>query len=361
MDLDVVTADPSVKWEVIDDTYRRFETSNDCGIQFDRALDQKKGRAVDKSIELTNIHHIRRAKHFIYIESQYFLGSSHMWRDKNDRKVKCNNLIAAELTYKICDKIINGEPFACYILLPMWCEGLPDGGPNQEILFWQWSTINAMYLKVQDAIDRRCTMTSDHGLKISDYLNFYCLGNRETPDEGSTLAAPTTDDEILLSKTRRHQIYIHSKFMIVDDEVALIGTANINQRSMDGCRDTEIMMTSWHPDHLATEESIPKGDIHGYRMHIWASITNEMHDSFRDPKSSECVRKMNEIAESNWQKYIGDEVVEMESHLLPLPVEFFGKDKGVLARRDLKNGVFTDTSAEVKGNKSLMLPDIILT
>jgi len=149
--------------------------------------------------------------------------------------------------------------------------------------------------------------------------------------------------------------------MIVDDEVALIGTANINQRSMDGCRDTEIMMTSWHPDHLATEESIPKGDVHGYRMHTWASITNEMHDSFRDPKSLECVRRMNEIAESNWQKYIGDEVVEMESHLMPLPLEFFGKDKGVLARKELTNGAFTDTNAQVKGKKSFLFPDIILT
>jgi phospholipase D1/2 len=35
-------------------------------------------------------------------------------------------------------------------------------------------------------------------------------------------------------------IYIHSKTMIVDDEVALIGSANINDRSMLGSRDSEV-------------------------------------------------------------------------------------------------------------------------
>ena len=35
-------------------------------------------------------------------------------------------------------------------------------------------------------------------------------------------------------------IYIHSKLMIVDDRVALIGSANINDRSLKGSRDSEL-------------------------------------------------------------------------------------------------------------------------
>ncbi len=35
-------------------------------------------------------------------------------------------------------------------------------------------------------------------------------------------------------------IYIHSKMMIVDDKYVLIGSANINDRSMLGSRDSEI-------------------------------------------------------------------------------------------------------------------------
>lgn len=35
-------------------------------------------------------------------------------------------------------------------------------------------------------------------------------------------------------------IYIHSKLLIVDDRIALIGSANINDRSLLGSRDTEL-------------------------------------------------------------------------------------------------------------------------
>lgn len=36
------------------------------------------------------------------------------------------------------------------------------------------------------------------------------------------------------------QVYIHSKMIIVDDDLALIGSANINDRSMLGSRDSEM-------------------------------------------------------------------------------------------------------------------------
>jgi phospholipase D1/2 len=147
--------------------------------------------------------------------------------------------------------------------------------------------------------------------------------------------------------------------MIVDDDVVQIGTANINQRSMDGCRDSEIMMTSWQPDHLATSKSIAKSDIHAFRMHIWASITGEMHEAFRNPSSPECVKVMNTIAERNWQKYIGDETVDMTSHLLPFVLEFAGGK--IYPRKGLVDGNFTDTKASVLGKKSLLLPELLLT
>ncbi len=35
-------------------------------------------------------------------------------------------------------------------------------------------------------------------------------------------------------------IYIHSKLMVVDDEYAVIGSANLNDRSMNGDRDSEV-------------------------------------------------------------------------------------------------------------------------
>ncbi|MFM0157468.1 phospholipase D-like domain-containing protein [Paraburkholderia sediminicola] len=52
------------------------------------------------------------------------------------------------------------------------------------------------------------------------------------------------------------QIYIHTKMMIVDDLFALVGSANINDRSMLGSRDSEIAM-------LVSDTATHRHDIEG--------------------------------------------------------------------------------------------------
>jgi len=342
---------------------RRFEsTSGD--INFTRVLDYKKGRPVDSSIHTTMIHHIRRAKHFIYIESQYFMGSSFMWSNSSDRKVKCNNLVPAEITLKICSKIAAGEKFTVYILLPMWPEGVAGSKQVQDILYWQRSTIESMFKKIHAALVHRMQQCNGESIEVSDYLNFYSLGTREAPSTSIRLGIPSSKDERILAITRRHPVYVHSKMMIVDDEVARIGSANINQRSLDGCRDSEIMTTYWHEDYLATDESIPHHDIHGYRLHIWASLAGFMDNSFRKPNDRECVKLMNSIAQRNWEIYLAEESVDMTSHLLPSPFEFMveaGKEGELRPRRGLYKGRFPDTHGSVLGARWKILPEMLTT
>jgi phospholipase D1/2 len=42
-----------------------------------------------------------------------------------------------ELALKIASKIKEGQPFAVYVVLPMWPEGVPDSAAMQEILYFQ--------------------------------------------------------------------------------------------------------------------------------------------------------------------------------------------------------------------------------
>lgn len=57
-------------------------------------------------------------------------------------------------------------------------------------------------------------------------------------------------------------IYVHSKGMIVDDEYVIVGSANINQRSLEGTRDTEIAMGAYQPNYTwATQQSSPHGQV----------------------------------------------------------------------------------------------------
>ena len=57
-------------------------------------------------------------------------------------------------------------------------------------------------------------------------------------------------------------VYVHSKGMIVDDEYVIIGSANINQRSLEGIRDTEIAMGAYQPQYTwANKISAPRGQV----------------------------------------------------------------------------------------------------
>ncbi|KAG5070876.1 hypothetical protein JHK86_006087 [Glycine max] len=63
----------------------------------------------------------------------------------------------------------------------------------------------------------------------------------------------------------RFMIYVHSKGMIVDDEYVILGSANINQRSIEGTRDTEIAMGAYQPHHTwARRQYYPRGQSASY-------------------------------------------------------------------------------------------------
>jgi hypothetical protein len=79
------------------------------------------GKVIDASIHAAYVTAIRRAQRFIYIENQYFLGSSHCWAE--DRAAPSRHLIPVELALKIVSKINAGERFAVYVVLPMYSEG----------------------------------------------------------------------------------------------------------------------------------------------------------------------------------------------------------------------------------------------
>lgn len=63
-------------------------------------------------------------------------------------------------------------------------------------------------------------------------------------------------------KFQRFMIYVHAKGMIVDDEYVILGSANINERSMAGSRDTEIAMGSYQPHYTwAKKQRHPHGQV----------------------------------------------------------------------------------------------------
>ncbi|KAL3517068.1 hypothetical protein ACH5RR_023970 [Cinchona calisaya] len=276
---------------------------------------------IDMSIHSAYVKAIRSAQHFIYIENMYFIGSSYNWSHYKD--IGANNLIPMEIALKIADKIRAHERFATYIVIPMWPEGIPTAAVVQTILFWRHKTMQMMYETIYKAL---VEVGLEDEFLPQDFLNFYCLGNREGLNASDTSSTerdgPTNTPQALGRKSRRFMIYVHSNGMIVDDEYVVLGSVNINQRSMDGTKDTEIAMGAYQPHHTwARNQSNPRGQIYGYRMSLWAEHIGVIEDSFAHPESLQCVRRVRSMGEMNWKQFAAPEVTEMRAHLLKYPVE----------------------------------------
>uniref|UniRef100_A0A804LVJ8 phospholipase D n=1 Tax=Zea mays TaxID=4577 RepID=A0A804LVJ8_MAIZE len=79
----------------------------------------------------------------------------------------------------------------------------------------------------------------------------------------------------LATKYRWFMIYVHAKGMIVDDEYVILGSANINQRSLAGSRDTEIAMGAYQPHYAwSTKNGHPDGQAHKMEM-MYTIIADE--------------------------------------------------------------------------------------
>lgn len=124
-----------------------------------------KGKGYDDSIMRAYVHHIRRAKKFIYIENQYFLGSSYAWKLKYTNS---NHVIPLELTAKIIDAIAAGKEFRVYVVIPLHSEGNPKSPEVQEMLYWQYNTMTMMYQKITKAISKAKIKA-----KPTNYLSFF--------------------------------------------------------------------------------------------------------------------------------------------------------------------------------------------
>ncbi|KAG8649642.1 hypothetical protein MANES_08G114700v8 [Manihot esculenta] len=107
-------------------------------------------------------------------------------------------------------------------LLPGFQGGIDDGGAAtvRAIMHWQYRTISSEKTSILYHLNQLL------GPKAHDYISFYGLRTYGRLFEAGPIATS--------------QVYVHSKLMIVDDRVALIGSSNINDRSLLGSRDSEI-------------------------------------------------------------------------------------------------------------------------
>uniref|UniRef100_A0A4W4DXY6 phospholipase D n=1 Tax=Electrophorus electricus TaxID=8005 RepID=A0A4W4DXY6_ELEEL len=168
----------------------------------------------EESIHLAYVSAIRNSKHFIYIENQFFISCA--------GKTIRNN-IGDALTERILRAYRCGTRFRVYVVMPLLpgFEGDISSGGGQAIKAIMFFNYRTMCRGEHSIIERLKRVMGDCWI---NYISF--SGLRTHADLDGRLVTEL--------------IYVHSKLMIVDDCIVIIGSANVNDRSMLGKRDSEL-------------------------------------------------------------------------------------------------------------------------
>uniref|UniRef100_A0A8C9TUT9 Phospholipase n=1 Tax=Scleropages formosus TaxID=113540 RepID=A0A8C9TUT9_SCLFO len=147
----------------------------------------------EESIHNAYIQVIAKSKHFIYIENQFFISCA-------DNK-QVHNKIGDAIIERIIRAYKENRKYRVYVVTPL----LPgfEGDINTGGV---------------------CLLSFSVGDQWINYISFAGL-RTHTELEGRLVT---------------ELIYVHSKMLIADDNTVIIGSANINDRSMLGKRDSEV-------------------------------------------------------------------------------------------------------------------------
>eukprot|EP01060_Flectonema_neradi_P038015 TRINITY_DN7857_c0_g1_i1.p1 TRINITY_DN7857_c0_g1~~TRINITY_DN7857_c0_g1_i1.p1 ORF type:complete len:1004 (+),score=169.49 TRINITY_DN7857_c0_g1_i1:83-3013(+) len=290
--------------------FRSIDTTSDHGVT-----------GIEADCQRAWVDVIERSERFIYIENQYFIGSSEMWLGEKSHG-GASNIIPESITKRIQQAIRKNEEYCAYILIPLFPEGTPAGAVVQELLRWQKNTIQAMYHAINKTIK-----SSKSQAHPRDYLQFFAAGTKEplTTAENAVLQRMVPQGSLLtkyneiknMINNRRCPIYIHSKMILVDDEYIILGSANVNDRSMSGNRDTEIAVGLCQPHFTGSNA---KGSIKAFRQSLWCEhmgLYGTLPEVIDKPESMACVRFVRERTEQAWNEYCGKG--EQCCHLMAYP------------------------------------------
>ena len=171
----------------------------------------------EHSIMNAYVKTIEQSEHFVYIENQFFISSCEV------EGTRVENHIGDALVERIVRASQQREDWRAVIVIPLM-PGFQNTVDQQEgtsvrlIMQCQYRSICRGEASIFGRVRAQ-------GIEPEDYIQFYSL--RSWGRIGPTKQLVT------------EQLYIHAKCMVVDDRIAIIGSANINERSMLGSRDSE--------------------------------------------------------------------------------------------------------------------------
>ncbi|GAA6005029.1 hypothetical protein JCM10207_008483 [Rhodosporidiobolus poonsookiae] len=172
---------------------------------------------IEHSIQNAYIKAIQLSDHFVYIENQFFVTSTEV------EGTIIENKIGDALVSRIVRAHSEGTPWRAIIIVPT-VPGYPYPLDHSEassvrlIMECQYASICRGERSIFARLRRE-------GVDPDEYISFFGLRAWGKLSSGALTTEST---------------YIHAKGMVVDDRIAIIGSANINERSQRGDRDSEL-------------------------------------------------------------------------------------------------------------------------
>ncbi|KNE58807.1 hypothetical protein AMAG_04357 [Allomyces macrogynus ATCC 38327] len=294
------------------------------------------GVPTEKSILTAYETLIDEAKYFVYIENQFFgtlAQCSIQWKGDD------------VMTDRIYRAYTQREPFRVIVMMPL----LPAfAGPIESaaastlrmVMNYQFESIsrgpNSLIARLEQAGIPADEYVTFYGLRTFDFLDASATAAAAAAAAGkhspsteslapwpgapaSEFATPTTEYDMVTlvedpqgltttatppplrpraetaltlasneGKFVTEMVYIHTKLMIVDDRHAILGSANINDRSMLGDRDSELAIVisgqgdAWVPMGGDGQEVVVDSAIHDLRMKLMKEHLGQLGDASED-------------------------------------------------------------------------------
>jgi len=261
-----------------------FTVYNNCECQIVRSISSWSSGVIqtENSVATAYISAITNAKHYVMIINQYFISSI-------DR-IKPVNRVLDAIYERLKLAITNKEQFRVIVLIPIWSAGNINSAATQYIMKYTYKTIN----RQRTSLWRK--LSEDFpDVTISDYITIHSLRNYG----------------ILGNNLVYEQVYIHAKTMIVDDKFVLIGSANINDRSMLGDRDSELCCIIEHKDYINLNDDTDQiyevsrfaHDMRMRLLRIYLGLSEAQENDFKILWSEKAYKEFRRISKSNTDAY----------------------------------------------------------
>lgn len=276
--------------------------------------------ASDWSLGLTDTEHsimnayckmIEESEHFVYMENQFFITSC------ETMNVKIVNKIGDAIVERAIRAYQNGETWRCVILIPLMpgfqnTVDEPEGTSVRLIMQCQFRSI----CRGEGSIFGRLRSL---GIEPEEYIQFYSLRSWGRIGPKKTLVT--------------EQLYIHAKVIIVDDRIALIGSANINERSMLGNRDSETAAVVRDTDMISSfmdgEPYLVGRFAHTLRMRLMREhLGLDVDEIMEEERQDEIDR---ELEENSYESRMNDIYDSDDSDMSPRPAHRRDRDSHILA------------------------------